>query len=76
MTAISETWINSEKGPDFEIDGSDLNYMNKKSKKGRWWLYLWIKKTKYKIVEKMTVGHKDQILKYLTSGWKRRTDGV
>ncbi len=34
LIAITETWINPEKGVDFELEGYELNYMSRENKKG------------------------------------------
>ncbi len=34
IIAISEMWINDDKGMDFELDGYELNYINRKNKSG------------------------------------------
>lgn len=34
IIAISETWINNVKGADFELDGYEFNYINRKNKNG------------------------------------------
>lgn len=34
IIAISETWINDEKGVDFELNGYEFNYINRKNKSG------------------------------------------
>lgn len=34
IIAISETWINIDKGVDFELDVHEFNYMNRKNKSG------------------------------------------
>lgn len=34
IIAISETWINNEKGIDFELDGYELTYNNRQNKGG------------------------------------------
>lgn len=34
IIAISETWINNKKGADFELEGYEFNYINRKNKNG------------------------------------------
>lgn len=55
VTAISEPWINMEKGVDFKIDRYELNFMNRKNKNGGGGVLFVGKHLKYKVVEKMTV---------------------
>lgn len=34
VIAISETWLNPEKGVDFELEGYEMSYINRRNKKG------------------------------------------
>lgn len=54
IIAISETWLSSEKGVDFELNGYELNYINRIGKRGGG-VALYIKNSlKYKVVECMS----------------------
>ncbi len=52
VTAISETWLSSEKGADFQLKGYEFNYVNRKNKKGGVALYIH-NGFKYKVAENM-----------------------
>jgi len=54
IIAISETWINVDKGMNFELEGYEVNYVNRKNKSGGG-VALYVDKTlNYKVVESMT----------------------
>lgn len=54
IIAISETWIDPEKGTDFEYDGYELNFKNRENKtRGGVALYV-DKKQNFKVIEGMT----------------------
>lgn len=55
IIAISETWIKSEKGADFEINGYELNFKSRANKNGGGVAVYVDNKLQYKIVESMTV---------------------
>lgn len=52
VIAISETWINTDKGTDFELDRYDFNYINRKNK-SRGGVAVYVDKNlDYKVVKK------------------------
>lgn len=54
IIAISETWINVDKGMKFELEGYELNCINRKNKSGGG-VAIYVDKTlNYKVVESMT----------------------
>lgn len=58
IIAISETWINSEKGADFDRESFELNYINREGKTGGGVAVYVDRNPKYKIVENMTTVNK------------------
>ena len=59
IIALSETWLCPEKGFDFELNGYEFNYMNRRGKKGGG-VALYIENgLNYKIVESMTTAIDD-----------------
>ena len=57
----SETWLNSEKGVDFDLNGYELNHMNRENKKGGS-VALYVNKShNYKEVESMTTSIDDAL---------------
>ena len=54
IIAISETWINTEKGMDFEIDGYELTCINSVNKNGGGVALYVDKNFNYKVVEEMS----------------------
>lgn len=61
VIAISETWLSTEKGVDFELNGYELNYINRKNKKGGGVALYVDKRLNYKIVENMTTNIDDVV---------------
>lgn len=59
VIAISETWISLEKGVEFELDGYNLNYVNRGNKRGGGVALYVDRRLKYKIVESMTAAIDD-----------------
>lgn len=55
ITAITETWINSEKGSDFEIEGYEMSSINRVNKSGGGVTLYVDKDLNYKVVEKMSM---------------------
>ena len=53
IIAISETWLSLERGVDFEMEGYDLNFVNRSNKDRGAGLYV-DNRLKYKIVESLT----------------------
>ena len=54
IIAISETWINSEKGMDFELDGYELTCINRVNMNGGGVALYVDKNFNYKVVEEMS----------------------
>ncbi len=54
IIAVSETWIKNEKGTDFELDGYEFNYINRKNKNGGGVAIYIDNNLKYKLIGKMT----------------------
>lgn len=65
IIAISETWLNDEKGLDFEIDGYELNYKNRVNRSGGGVAIYVHNSLKYKVVEGMTAAV-DDLLECIT----------
>ena len=54
IIAISETWINTEKGMDFELDGSEFMYNNRQNKVGGG-VAIYVDKTlNFRVLDRMT----------------------
>lgn len=53
VIAISETWLTSEKGVDHELNGYELNYVNRENKKGGGVALYVDRRLKYEIVKNM-----------------------
>lgn len=54
VVAISETWLRAEKGLDFELDGYDFKYINRRGKAGGGTAIYIDNRLNYKMVESMT----------------------
>ena len=54
IIAISETWINMDKGVDFELAGYEFNYINRRKKTAGGVAVYVINNLNYKVVESMT----------------------
>lgn len=54
LIAISETWINSDRGMDFEIEGYELTCINRENKNGGGVALYVDKNLNYKVVEEMS----------------------
>lgn len=54
IIAISETWIKADKGMDFELDGYELNHINRKNKSGGGVAVYVDKDLNYRVVENMS----------------------
>lgn len=54
IIAISETWTNAEKGLDFELEGYEVNFVNRRNKSGGGVAVYVDKNLNYKVVESMT----------------------
>lgn len=65
IIAMSETWFNEDKGIDFELEGYDLNYMNRANKAGGGVSIYVHKNSKFKVIDKMTLTIND-ILECIT----------
>lgn len=52
--AMSETWLSNEKGVDCELNGYELNYVNRENKKGGGVALYVDRRLNYKIVKNMT----------------------
>ena len=59
IIAISEIWISAEKGVDFEMDGYELNYTNRRNKSGGGVAIYVDKGMNYKVAESMTTAVDD-----------------
>ena len=58
VIAVSESWISEERGVDFELEGYDLNYVNRNNKRsGGTALYI-DNNLNYKVVENMSTAIK------------------
>lgn len=55
IVAISETWINSEKGAAFELNGYELKYKSRVDKKGGGVALFVDQNLSYKVIENMTI---------------------
>ena len=56
IIAVSETWINKDKGVDFELNDHELSYNNRQSKGGGGVAIYVHRDVSFKVVEAMTVG--------------------
>ncbi|XDV33591.1 hypothetical protein PO909_003956 [Leuciscus waleckii] len=65
VIAISETWLTSEKGVDYELNGYELNYVNRENKKGGGVALYVDRRLKYKIVKNMTINI-DDVMEIIT----------
>ncbi|XP_013868123.1 uncharacterized protein LOC106520513 [Austrofundulus limnaeus] len=65
VIAITETWLTSEKGVDFILEGYEFNYINRKNKKGGGVALYINNDLKYKVVEKMSVSV-DEVMECIT----------
>lgn len=65
IIAISETWINADKGMDFELEGYEFHCVNRKNKSGGGVALYVDKHLTYKVVENMTTVI-DNLLECLT----------
>lgn len=54
IIAMSETWIKADKGMDFELNGNELNFINRKNKSGGGVAMYVDKNLNYKVIENMT----------------------
>ena len=59
IIAISETWLTEERGVNFEIAGYELNYINRKNKRGGGVAIYVDSRLRYKIIENMTTAIDD-----------------
>ena len=65
IIAISETWFNADKGMDFELDGYELNYINRKNKSGGGVAVYVDKNLNYRVVQNMSTAI-DNLLECIT----------
>ncbi len=75
IIAITETWLSSEKDMDFDLNGYEMTYMNRKNKSGGG-VALYVENGfKYKVVESMTTAVDDLlecVTKEICMGKKRK----